>query len=119
VICDVLGKAGFPRSVRALAPRGRYLLIGFPDGMPAIAAALLRGLWLHTPGRAVFMTGAAKPVPSDLEFLRSLIEGDQLRPVIGSAFATSSTFSRLALHLQSSGYRLRRASIAPQTHVHC
>ena len=42
VICDVLGKAGFPRSVRALAPRGRYLLIGFPEGVRAIATALLR-----------------------------------------------------------------------------
>jgi NADPH:quinone reductase-like Zn-dependent oxidoreductase len=54
VICDVLGKAGFPRSVRALAPRGRYLMIGFPDGVPAIAAALLRGLWLHVRGRRAF-----------------------------------------------------------------
>ena len=86
VICDVLGKAGFPRSVRALAPRGRYLMIGFPDGVPAIAVALLRGLWLHVRGRAVFMTGPAKPVRDDLEFLKALIEGGQLRPVIGRAF---------------------------------
>jgi NADPH:quinone reductase-like Zn-dependent oxidoreductase len=87
VICDVLGKAGFPRSVQVLAPRGRYLLIGFPDGVPAVAAALWRGLWLHARGRAVFMTGAAKPVRDDLEFLKSLIEGGQLRPVIGRTFA--------------------------------
>jgi NADPH:quinone reductase-like Zn-dependent oxidoreductase len=87
VICDVLGKAGFPRSVRALAPRGRYLLIGFPDGVPAIAAALLHGLWLHARRRAVFLTGPAKPVRGDLEFLKSLIEAGQLRPVIGRAFA--------------------------------
>jgi len=87
VICDVLGKAGFPHSVRALAPRGRYLLIGFPDGVPAIAAALLRGLWLHVRGRAVFVAGPAKPARDDLEFLKSLIEGGELRPVIGRTFA--------------------------------
>ena len=29
VIVDVLGKAGFPRSLRALKPGGRYLLVGF------------------------------------------------------------------------------------------
>jgi NADPH:quinone reductase-like Zn-dependent oxidoreductase len=33
------------------------------------------------------MTGAAKPVRDDLEFLKSLIEGGQLRPVIGRTFA--------------------------------
>src|SRR5262245_34100809 len=29
VICDILGKAGFPRGLRVLVPGGRYLLIGF------------------------------------------------------------------------------------------
>lgn len=61
-------------------------MIGFPDGVPAIAAALLRGLWLRVRGRAVFMTGPAKPVRDDLEFLKALIEGGQLRPVISRAF---------------------------------
>ena len=32
VICDVMAMAGFPHSVRALKPRGRYLFVGFPDG---------------------------------------------------------------------------------------
>jgi NADPH:quinone reductase-like Zn-dependent oxidoreductase len=87
VICDVLGKAGFPRGVRALAPRGRYLLIGFPESVPAIVAALLRGLWLHARGRAVFVAGPAKPVRDDLELLKALIEGGRVRPVIGRTFA--------------------------------
>src|SRR5262249_34687390 len=86
VICDVLGNAGFPRSVRALAPRGRYLLIGFSGGVLAIAAALLRGFWLHARGRIVFMTGPAKPGRDDLECLKSLIEDRRLRPVISRAF---------------------------------
>jgi NADPH:quinone reductase-like Zn-dependent oxidoreductase len=87
VICDVLGKAGFPGSVRALAPRGRYLLIGFPERLAAMAMALLRGLWLHASGRVVFISGAAKPVRDDLDVLKSLIEAGRLRPVIDRTFA--------------------------------
>lgn len=89
VICDVLGKAGFPRGMRVLAPRGRYLLVGFPEGVAAMGAAMLRGLWLHVRGRAVFLSGPAKPVRDDLAFLASLIERGRLRPVIGRTFPLS------------------------------
>src|SRR5262245_47320058 len=68
VICDVMARAGFPRSVRALKPRGRYLFVGFPDSVLAIIAALLSGLWLHLCRRVVFMAGPAAPVQADLEF---------------------------------------------------
>ena len=86
VICDVMGKAGFPRSLRALKPGGRYLLVGFPESLPAILAALLNGAWAHLRGRAVFMTGPARPVQADLEFLRTLIEQGALRSVIGRTY---------------------------------
>ena len=43
VIVDVLGKAGFPRSLRALKPGGRYLLVGFSGGLGGIARALVTG----------------------------------------------------------------------------
>ena len=86
VICDVMGKAGFPRSLRALKPGGRYLLVGFADGIPAIAAALLRGLWTHLTGRAVFLTGPAVPVQADLEFLKTLVERGELRSVVGRTY---------------------------------
>jgi NADPH:quinone reductase-like Zn-dependent oxidoreductase len=91
VICDVMGKAGFPRSVRALKPGGRYLLVGFPGGLGAIAAAVLRGLWLHLIGRVVFMTGPAAPVQADLEFLKTLIERGELRAIVGRTY----TFDRI------------------------
>jgi NADPH:quinone reductase-like Zn-dependent oxidoreductase len=83
VVCDVMGKAGFPGSLRALKPGGRYLLIGFPDSVVAIVAAMVRGLWTHITGRAVFLTGPAVPVQADLEFLKTLIERGELRAVIG------------------------------------
>jgi len=86
VICDVMGKAGFPRSLRALKPGGRYLLVGLSGGMLAIAAAMLRGVLAHVTGRAVFMAGPAVPVQADLEFLRALAERGELRSVIGRTY---------------------------------
>ena len=87
VICDVMGKAGFPDSLRALKRGGRYLLVGFAGGALAIGAALARGFWAHMIGRAVFMTGPAVPVQADLEFLKTLIERGELRSIIGHTFA--------------------------------
>jgi NADPH:quinone reductase-like Zn-dependent oxidoreductase len=87
VICDVLGKAGFPRSLRALEPGGRYLLVGFTGGMLAILAAVTRGAWAHVRGRARFITGAAVPVQADLELLKTLVENGQLRAVVSRTYA--------------------------------
>ena len=83
VILDVLGKAGFPRSVRVLKPGGRYLLVGFSGGVGSIARALVTGGLVHLRGRARFLTGAAAPVQADLVFLRELIDAGRLRTVIG------------------------------------
>src|SRR5688572_8412457 len=62
VIVDVLGTAGFPRSVRALKPGGRYVLVGFSDRVGSIARDLATGALVHVRGRARFITGAAAPV---------------------------------------------------------
>ena len=86
VICDVMGKAGFPVSLRALKPAGRYLMVGLGTDLRPIAAALAHGFWAHLTGRAVFMTGAAAPVQADLEFLKTLIERGELRAVVGRTF---------------------------------
>jgi NADPH:quinone reductase-like Zn-dependent oxidoreductase len=83
VIVDVLGKAGFPRSLRVLKPAGRYLLVGFSGGVGSIARALITGGLVHLRGRARFITGAAAPVQADLVFLRDLIDAGRLRTVIG------------------------------------
>lgn len=86
VIADVLGKAGFPRSVQALKPGGRYLLVGFSDGLGTIARSLVTGAVVHLRGRARFITGAAAPTQDDLVFLRQLIDGGRLRTVIGRSY---------------------------------
>jgi NADPH:quinone reductase-like Zn-dependent oxidoreductase len=86
VIVDVLGKAGFPRSVQALKPGGRYLLVGFSDGLGTIARSLVTGAVVHLRGRARFITGAAAPTQDDLVFLRQLIDSGELRTVIGRSY---------------------------------
>src|SRR6185369_6145229 len=86
VIVDLLGKAGFPRSVRALKPGGRYLLVGFPGGLGRIARALVTGGLVHLWGRARFVTGAADPKQADLVFLQELIDAGKLRTVIGRRY---------------------------------
>ena len=83
VIVDLLGKAGFPRSLRALKRGGRYLLVGFSGGVGSIARATVTGGLIHLRGRARFITGAAAPVQADLVFLRELIDAGRLRTVIG------------------------------------
>ncbi len=86
VIVDVLGKAGFPRSLRALKPGGRYLLVGFGDGLGGIAPALITGGLVHLFGRARFVTGAADPKQADLVFLQELIDAGRLRTVVGRRY---------------------------------
>jgi NADPH:quinone reductase-like Zn-dependent oxidoreductase len=64
VIVDVLGKAEFPRSLRALVTGG----------------------FVHLCGRARFLTGAADPKQADLVFLQELIDAGKLRTVIGRRY---------------------------------
>jgi NADPH:quinone reductase-like Zn-dependent oxidoreductase len=47
------------------------------------------GAWTHLSGRAAFLTGPARPVQADLEFLKTLIENGALRTVIGRTYALS------------------------------
>jgi len=86
VILDVLGKAGFPRSLRALTPGGRYLLVGLSGGLGRIVRALLAGGIVHLRGRARFVVGAAAPKQADLLFLQELIDAGKLRTVIGRTY---------------------------------
>ena len=85
-------------TLAALAAMGAEAFRGRDERMPigglgivglvgaAIAAALLRGIWAHVTGRAVFMTGPAAPVQADLEFLRTLAERGELRSIIGRTY---------------------------------
>ncbi len=86
IICDVLGKAGFPHSLQALKPDGRYLLVGLEGGVLEIASTLLRGLWTHLTTKVRFLAGPAAPVAADLEYLKDLVEAGKLHTVIGRSY---------------------------------
>jgi NADPH:quinone reductase-like Zn-dependent oxidoreductase len=86
VIVDVLGRAGLPRSIRALKRGGRYLLVGFSGGLGQTIRALVSGGFAHLAGRARFVTGAANPKQADLVFLQELIDAGKLRTVIGRRY---------------------------------
>ncbi|HEX6993585.1 MAG TPA: NAD(P)-dependent alcohol dehydrogenase [Gammaproteobacteria bacterium] len=86
VIVDVLGKARFPRSLRALKSGGRYLLVGFPAGLWEMMRALVTGGLAHLFGRTRFITGAADPKPADLVFLQELIDAGKLRTVVARRY---------------------------------
>jgi NADPH:quinone reductase-like Zn-dependent oxidoreductase len=109
VIVDVLGKAGFPRSVRALKPGGRYLLVGFPDGVAGIVRALITGGLIHLRGRARFVTGPAHPKQADLVFLRELIDAGRLRTVIGRRYTLDEIVE--AHRYADSGHKIGNVAI--------
>jgi NADPH:quinone reductase-like Zn-dependent oxidoreductase len=82
-----LGKAGVADGLRALTPGGRYLLVGIPDGVFNILAAMVAGAWASLRGSVRFIVGAAVPGERDLEFLKDLIEAGELRTVISRRYA--------------------------------
>jgi 2-desacetyl-2-hydroxyethyl bacteriochlorophyllide A dehydrogenase len=75
VIIDVVGKSSFSRSLRALKPKGRYLLVN-----PGLAHRV-QARWTQTSNKQVII-GTGRQTAKDLVFLRDLVEAGQLKPVI-------------------------------------
>lgn len=109
VIVDVLGKTGFPGSLRAIKPGGRYLLVGFSGGFTTIARALIAGGLIHLLGRARFITGAAAPAQADLVFLQQLIDAGRLRTVIGRRYTLEDIVE--AHRYAESGHKVGNVSV--------
>lgn len=78
-IFDVVGKSSFSRSLHALTPTGRYLLVN-----PGLAQRF-RARWAATGGKQV-IHGAGSQNAEDLLRLKDLIEAGQLRPVIDRSY---------------------------------
>jgi NADPH:quinone reductase-like Zn-dependent oxidoreductase len=76
IIFDTVGKSPFSDSIRSLAPNGFYVLAnpGFLD--------MLRGLWTSRTTSKTVVFGASEEMTEYLVFLKDLIEGEKLRPVI-------------------------------------
>ena len=86
VILDtVAGKNDFSRCQRALEPNGLYLAVaGGPREM-------VQMLWTSFAGGKKVMAGMASVNREDLQFLKALAEGGQIKPVIDRRFALGQT----------------------------
>ena len=79
VVIDVVGKSSFARTLRVLAPNGRYYL-GNP-GMVQRAQAR----WTSTGSRQA-LVGTGPQRAADLDYLREQIEAGRLKPVIDRTY---------------------------------
>lgn len=87
----ILGINGnYPLSAfrRALAPGGRYVMVG--GSFPQIFRSLLFG-WLFSFGSRKMKSLSAKPNRQDLEFLATLLENGTIRPVIDRRLTLDKT----------------------------
>ena len=79
VIVDVVGKSNFGRSLGALTPAGRYLLVN-----PSQHHHWQRR-WANPGGRQI-ITGAGPQRAADLRHLTSLIEAGRLKPAVDRSY---------------------------------
>jgi NADPH:quinone reductase-like Zn-dependent oxidoreductase len=84
LIFDVVAKLSFSNCERILAPKGIYVTTEFS---PTVA---LRGLWTSvTSGRRMVALLAKPPSGEDQAFIRELLEGGKVKPVIDRRYPLS------------------------------
>jgi NADPH:quinone reductase-like Zn-dependent oxidoreductase len=80
VILDVVGKASYSGSVKALKENGFFLIAN-----PRLSS-MLRGRWTSMTSNKTVFLGAASRKTEDLLFLKELIEAGRIKPVIDKSY---------------------------------
>ena len=115
VIFDAIGGAYLDRNLRALAPRGRIVLIGDQSGETGqVSVGLLMRKWASIHGSML----RARPVAEKTEIMQSvlenawpLVESGQIVPVIDSKFALAD--ARLAHERMESSAHIGKLLLLP------
>lgn len=80
VIFDIAGKNSVSRNMRSLKKSGRYIL-----ATPWVKQ-VLQGIWGAKTSQKTFIYSLAKELRKDLEYIKELVETDQLKAVIDKTF---------------------------------
>jgi NADPH:quinone reductase-like Zn-dependent oxidoreductase len=95
---------------RALAPNGRYVMVG--GSLSQIFKSLLFG-WMLSLGSKKMKSLSAKPNKQDLEFLGKLLENGSIKPVIDRQFTLAKTAE--AMNYLSQGHASGKVVISIQS----
>lgn len=85
VILDVVGKSSYSGSVRSLKEHGFYLIAS-----PRVSK-MFRGLWTAMTSNKSVIAETASRKTEDLVYLKELIEGGKIKPVIERSFPLVQT----------------------------
>jgi NADPH:quinone reductase-like Zn-dependent oxidoreductase len=85
VVFDVVGASPFSRTVRSLAPGGRFLIAN-----PSFSS-LIRGPWASLTGKHKVISGTSIRRSEDLDFVVELIESGAIRPVVDRCYPLERT----------------------------
>jgi NADPH:quinone reductase and related Zn-dependent oxidoreductases len=81
IVFDTVGKSPFSGSVKSLKKNGYYLRV-----VHMALAPVIRGLWISITSNKKVIGGVTNETSEDVNFLNSLIETGQLKPVIDRTY---------------------------------